>query len=516
MSSQYRGSEDSIAVIHRVATQLGFSTWDAEQFSFALQKYPSCESLGRITEEEAFELSLPPILVRAVKNEICAARFEKPVMRCVVQPPLEVPNHRDVEVCSDTSSRPTEVCQCKGPGPLVESSQVFQGASTPQSQLTISPRSLCEDPPGGEKSEWRPSKADLGQPGKPLQELQRRAASLEVPPASQLRGAKVGCGGVRPPSSSSTTFPSNTSTSSSSSSAVTGPGKHPRRIITAVTRLTPRCRAPGREEGLVKKAAASSPRSAVALRTISQSTTSLRPQGGSMYVPPARRSDGRLEASPVRTFSPRGKLVEQKAAASPSAAKALRQDIPWTHSGPASAECPVGGASRFRRMESPDRKAYSRRPGASREDTRAVSPVSQKVEKSKIQEEPATAASWRKGSSLTLGTAGSALNLSCSNTVLLESPRDLQKLQMPCQSCKMICRTEAAPLSARLPRAAGAHSIELPPGHRGTQVAQVVVRPALTTGVVLGLCHAPAPVSSPVVGATHPYPGVRSWQPRAF
>eukprot|EP00434_Breviolum_minutum_P026272 symbB.v1.2.023219.t1/scaffold2110.1/size89058/7 len=96
----------------------------------------------------------------------------------------------------------------------------------------------------------------------------------------------------------------------------------------------------------------------------------------------------------------------------------------------------------------------------------------------------------------------------------------------------MICRTEAAPLSARLPRAAGAHSIELPPGHRGlwwyAQHSPQVLCWAFAMHLPRSLpqkCRCvisnfgqreACQVSSPVVGATHPYPGVRSWQPRAF
>lgn len=519
MSSEHRGAEDSVALVRRVATQLGFSSKEAEHFSVALQRY-STESLLRLSEPEAFEqFSLPPVLLRAVRSELCAARFEKPVMRCVVQPPLpEVPaRDRDPEVCSDTSSRPTEVCQCPR-GAREPGLAGPQGSSTPQSQLTISPRSLCEEAP--QKSERRTPKADdAGQTGKPL-ELQRRAASLEVPPAS-LRGAKVGGGGVRPPSTSSTTFPSNTS-SSSSSSAMTG--KQTRRIIAAVTRVTPRCRAQ-REEAVVKKAPSTSPRSTVAVRTIS---TTVRPQGGSMYVPPARRSDVRLEASPARSASPRKVkplAAETKAVQAPAptvAAKSPRQDPGWPRQIAASAEYPVGrGPKGLGRMESPVRKAYSRRPGASREDTQAGSPQLQKAQKPKtLQEEPVVLQDSpvmpRKGSSLTLGLAGSALNLSLSNnTLLLESPRDLQNLQKPSQGYKLICRNEA-PLSARVPRPVGAHSLEVPPGQsRGiTRVAPaVVVRPeALTTGVVLGPCQAHVPVSRTIL-TSRPYPGVKSWQP---
>lgn len=502
-----------MALVRRVAIQLGFSSKEVEHFSVALQRY-STESLLRLSEPEAFEqFSLPPVLLRAVRSELCAARFERPVMRCVVQPPLpEVPaRDGDPEVCSDTSSRPTEVCQC--PRGAREPGLGPQGSSTPQSQLTISPRSLCEE--GAPKSERRTPKADdAGQTGKPL-ELQRRAASLEVPPAS-LRGAKVG-GGVRPPSTSSTTFPSNTS-SSSSSSAMTG--KQTRRIIAAVTRVTPRCRA--QREEVVKKAPSTSPRSTVAVRTIS----TVRPQGGSMYVPPARRSDVRLEASPARSASPRKAkplAAETKAVQAPPsvASKSPRQDAGWPRQIAASAEYPVGrGPKGLGRMESPVRKASSRRPGASREDTQAGSPQLQKAQKPKtLEEEPVVLQDSpvmpRKGSSLTLGLAGSALNLSLSNnTLLLESPRDLQNLQKPCQGYKLVRRNEA-PLSARVPRPVGAYSLEVPPGQsRGiTRVAPVVVRPeALTTGVVLGLCQAHVPVSRTIL-TSRPYPGVKSWQP---
>eukprot|EP00435_Cladocopium_sp_Y103_P061721 s245_g23.t1 len=73
MSSEHRGAEDSAALVRRVATQLGFSSKEAEHFSVALQRY-STESLLRLSEPEAFEqLSLPPALLRAVRSELCAA-----------------------------------------------------------------------------------------------------------------------------------------------------------------------------------------------------------------------------------------------------------------------------------------------------------------------------------------------------------------------------------------------------------------------------------------------------------
>eukprot|EP00435_Cladocopium_sp_Y103_P061135 s245_g22.t1 len=164
--------------------------WRAGEGSSAL----TADILSRTVCKE--EKSGKPATTCPASALICGYA-EKPVMRCVVQPPLpEVPARDRDEVCSDTSSRPTEVCQCPRGAREPGLPGALQGSSTPQSQLTISPRSLCEEAP--QKSERRSPKADdAGQTGKPM-ELQRRAASLEVPPAS-LRGAKVGGGGLELP-----------------------------------------------------------------------------------------------------------------------------------------------------------------------------------------------------------------------------------------------------------------------------------------------------------------------------
>ncbi|CAK9099734.1 unnamed protein product [Durusdinium trenchii] len=534
MSSLSGVTEDPGALIRRVATNLGFAARDAENFSFSLQKYSTCESLARITDDEAFELSLPLVLVRAVRHEVRGMRFEKPVMRCVVQPPLhEVP---DAEVCSDTSSRPTEICHCP---PGSEAAHAIQGSSTPQSQVTISPRSLCEDHiqvTQGQVSEKceRPERrysgkaevrsAQAGNQGPPLQV---RAASLEVPPASC---GKVACRGSRLPSTGSTTFPSNTSTTtttSSSSSAVTG-GTHARRIVTAITRVTPRPRV-GREEA--KKPAQSSPRSIITVRT-SQGNNPVRPQGGSLYVPPPRRtSDGHNpEAWPGRTTSPRRSEKPDPDSGTPASAlvpaRNLRQEMPWPKpSGPASAACPVGRIRRTGRLESPDRRApcSGRRLGASREDTRVVSPPTQTPPKKTCEEEPVApqkspAMMARQGSSVALGMAG-ALNMSPSNHALFleNSPGDRHNSWQPtpqnsCSGYQLVYRPDV-PLSARLPHAARASSMELPPGqNHGVVPPGVIVRPkALPTGFAPGLLWN-IQVSRPVRPM---YPGAKSWQPRA-
>ncbi|CAJ1407658.1 unnamed protein product [Effrenium voratum] len=181
--------EAAVLLIHRVSNQLGYSSQEAEAFVCALHQYPSCESLGELTDEEAKQLSLPQLLVRTLRCEV-----KQP--RCAPAPFQATPNavkvdrsgwrmHEvlpaaDADTFSDTSSRPTEVLT-RGPSPVPEEEP--QGAGTPQSQMTVSPHEgTPREDERGEKlvRAKEPSQRPGHQPRQHMLQRARAGASTET------------------------------------------------------------------------------------------------------------------------------------------------------------------------------------------------------------------------------------------------------------------------------------------------------------------------------------------------